>query len=165
MAETSLVLTHADDTGSILTTASLEAVTAGKELATQLGASIAIGIVAVDANAAAGALAGVVARILCVSGEAFAQARYASDAAACEALCKAANATIVLAPGSSRFARVIAGVAHRLGRRGVTLVLSTTHRGGDYAKGSAVDSPARCWNARAFRWRRGRRACRTRRGC
>ncbi len=55
------------------------------------------------------------ARILGVSGEAFAQARYASDAAACEALCRDANATIVLAPGSSRFARVMAGVAHRLG--------------------------------------------------
>jgi electron transfer flavoprotein alpha subunit len=52
--------------------------------------------------------------LLAVSGEAFAQARYASDAAACEALCRAANATIVLAPGSSRFTRVAAGVAHRL---------------------------------------------------
>jgi electron transfer flavoprotein alpha subunit len=53
--------------------------------------------------------------LLAVSGEAFAQARYASDAAACEALCRAAAATIVLAPESSRMARVAAGVAHRLG--------------------------------------------------
>jgi electron transfer flavoprotein alpha subunit len=52
---------------------------------------------------------------LAVSGEAFAQARYASDAAACEALCRAAQATIVLAPASSRFTRIAAGVAHRLG--------------------------------------------------
>ena len=50
-----------------------------------------------------------------MSGEALGQPRYASDAAACEALCKVASATIVLAPGSSRFARVAAGVAHRLG--------------------------------------------------
>jgi electron transfer flavoprotein alpha subunit len=53
--------------------------------------------------------------LLAVTGEAFAQARYATDAAACEALCRAANATIVLAPGTSRFTRVAAGVAHRLG--------------------------------------------------
>ena len=115
MTQTILVLTHADDTGSALTPASLEAVTAGKELAARLGASMEIGIVAVDADAASGALSGVDARILGVSGEALALARYASDAAACEALCRATNATIVLAPGSSRFARVAAGVAHRVG--------------------------------------------------
>ncbi len=115
MAETILVLTHADESGSALTAASLEAVTAGMELAARLDASMGIGIVAVDANAAAGVLAGVSARIFAVSGEALGQPRYASDAAACEALCKVASATIVLAPGSSRFARVAAGVAHRLG--------------------------------------------------
>ena len=70
---------------------------------------------AADATAAAGGLASTGARLLAVSGEAFAQARYASDAAAAEALCRAAEATIVLAPGTSRFTRVAAGVAHRLG--------------------------------------------------
>jgi electron transfer flavoprotein alpha subunit len=113
--ETILVLTHADETGSALTRASLEAVTAGKELAAQLKASLAIGIVAADAAAAANSLPSTGARLLAVAGEAFAQARYASDAAACEALCRAAGATIVLAPGSSRFTRIAAGVAHRLG--------------------------------------------------
>jgi electron transfer flavoprotein alpha subunit len=53
--------------------------------------------------------------VLTVSGAEFAQARYASDAAACEALCRAAEATIVFAPASSRFARVMPGVAYRLG--------------------------------------------------
>src|ERR1700739_870238 len=115
VAESILVLTQADEMGSALTKASLEVVTAGKELATRLDASFAIGIVAVDANAVAGALAEVCARILGVSGAPFAQARYASDAAACEALCKAVQPTIALAPGSSRFARVAAGVAHRVG--------------------------------------------------
>jgi len=110
--ENLLVLTHADETGSALTRASLEAVTAGLELATRLSAPLTIGVVAAEATAAA--LASTGARLLAVSGEAFAQARYASDAAACEALCRAANATIVLAPGSSRFTRVAAGVAHRL---------------------------------------------------
>jgi electron transfer flavoprotein alpha subunit len=108
-------LTHADETGAALTRASLEAVTAGKELAARLSASLTIGIVAVDATNLAKTLAFAGSRLLAVSGEAFTQARYATDAAACEALCRAANATIVLAPGSSRITRVAAGVAHRLG--------------------------------------------------
>ena len=113
--ESILVLTHTDETGSALTKASLEAVTAGKELAAQLKAPLTIGIVAADAATATNSLASVEARLLAVSGEAFAQARYPSDAAACEALCRAAGASIVLAPGTSRFTRVAAGVAHRLG--------------------------------------------------
>ena len=44
--ESILVLTHADESGFALSKASLEAVTAGKELATQLKASLTIGIVA-----------------------------------------------------------------------------------------------------------------------
>jgi electron transfer flavoprotein alpha subunit len=115
MAESILVLTHAEETGSKLTKASFEVVTAGKELAARLGASLAIGILAADAKLAATSIAGVGARVLGVSGEAFAQARYSSDASACEALCKAAQPSIVLAPVSSRFARVAAGVAHRVG--------------------------------------------------
>ncbi|MGA3081601.1 MAG: hypothetical protein ABSD44_09485 [Terracidiphilus sp.] len=115
MMETILVLTHADESGSALTKASLEAVTAGQELAALLSAPLTIGIVAADAHSAASALSTAGAHLRSVSGEAFAQARYASDAAALEALCRAAQATIVLAPGSSRFARVAAGVAHRLG--------------------------------------------------
>jgi electron transfer flavoprotein alpha subunit len=117
--ETILVLTHVDETGSALTKASLEAVTAGVELARQLSAKLTIGILgpaSVEAaNAAAGAVAATGARLLAVSGETFAQPRYATDAAGCEALCREAQASIVLAPGSSRFVRVAAGVAHRLG--------------------------------------------------
>ncbi len=113
--ESILVLTHADDSGVALSKGSLEAVTAGKELAAKLGAQLAIGVVAKDASAAAGVLASAGAKLLGVSGEAFAQARYATDAAACEAIAKAAAATIVLAPGSSRFTRVMAGVASRVG--------------------------------------------------
>jgi electron transfer flavoprotein alpha subunit len=115
MMESILVLTHADESGSALTKASLEAVTAGKELAAQVSATLTIGIVAADAATAANSLASTGARILSVAGEAFAQARYASDAAACEALCRAAQASIVLVPGTSRFTRIAAGVAHRLG--------------------------------------------------
>jgi len=110
-----LVLTHADESGSALTKASLETVTAGLELAARLSAPLTIGIVAADSATAATSLPSTGARLLTVSGEAFAQARYGSDAAAAEALCRAAEATIVLAPGTSRFTRIAAGVAHRLG--------------------------------------------------
>jgi electron transfer flavoprotein alpha subunit len=113
--ESILVLTHADESGATLTRASFEALTAGKELAARLSATLIIGVVAADAHSAAGALGSAAPRILAVEGEAFAQARYATDAAACEALCRAAEPTLVLAPSSSRFARVAAGVAHRLG--------------------------------------------------
>ena len=112
--ESILVLTHADESGSALTKASLEAVTAGLELAARLAAPLTIGIVAVDAQTASKALPST-ARILAVSGEPYAQPRYATDAAACAALCRAAKPTIVLAPASSRFTRVMASVAHRLG--------------------------------------------------
>jgi electron transfer flavoprotein alpha subunit len=113
--ESILVLTHADETGAALTRASLEAVTAGKELAARLACSLTIGIVAVDPASAASVLATAGARLLAVSGEPFAQPRYATDSAAFEALCRAAKTSIVLAPASARVARVAAGVAHRLG--------------------------------------------------
>jgi len=115
MMEAILVLTHVDDSGAELTKASLEAVTAGVELSRQMSSRLVIGVLGLQAGAAASALASTGARLIAVSGEAFAQARYATDAAGCEALCRAANASIVLAPASTRFARVAAGVAHRLG--------------------------------------------------
>jgi electron transfer flavoprotein alpha subunit len=112
--ESILVLTHAEASGSALTKTSLEAVTAGQHLAARLGAPLAVGIVGASA-AAAGSVASAGARILCVCGQDFALPRYASDAAACEALCRATQPTIVLAAAGSRFARVAAGVAHRMG--------------------------------------------------
>jgi electron transfer flavoprotein alpha subunit len=113
--ESILVLTHADESGSALSNASLEVVTAGLELADRLNAKLAIGIVAEDVTNLSKILPSAGARLLAVSGAAFAQARYSTDAAACEALCRTAGATIVLAPASSRFTRVAASVAHRLG--------------------------------------------------
>ncbi len=113
--ESILVLTHADESGSALTKASLEAVTAGRDLAARLGAELTIGIVAADPQHLSKGLRSAGPRVLAVQGEEFAQARFASDAAACEALCRAAMPTIVLAPQSSRFARVMAAVAHRVG--------------------------------------------------
>ena len=112
--ENILVLTHADENGSSLTHASFEAVTAGREMAARLGAPLTIGVIAANA-AVADSLAATGARLLAASGEALAQPRYATDAAACEALCRAAGATIVLVPAGARLSRVAAGVAYRLG--------------------------------------------------
>jgi electron transfer flavoprotein alpha subunit len=111
--ESILVLTHADETGSALSKASLEAITAGQDLAARLGVTLAIGIVAADATTLPKGLPST--KLLAVCGEAFAQPRYATDAAACEALCRAAGASIVLVPAGARFSRVAAGVAHCLG--------------------------------------------------
>ena len=112
--ESLLILTHADESGAALTRGSLEAITAGKALAGRLNAPLAIGIIAANPQPLSKGLPPAGPKLFAVQGDAFAQPRYASDAAACEALCRAANATIVLAPHGSRFARVMAGVAHRL---------------------------------------------------
>jgi electron transfer flavoprotein alpha subunit len=53
-------------------------------------------------------------RILVVESEHLAQSRYGSDSAALEAVCRSVNATIVVAPGTVRVNRVLAGVAYRL---------------------------------------------------
>ena len=110
--ESILILTHADGSGTALTHASLEAVTAGQQLSARLGAAMTVGIVSADPTPLS---KGLPCAVAAVSGEAFGQPRYATDAAACEALCRAANPSMVLAPASSRFSRVMAGVAHRLG--------------------------------------------------
>ena len=114
MMDSILVLAHSDEAGERLSRGSLETVALGEDLASKLGASLTVGIVSEDPAAVAPCLASAKARIIAVSGKAFAQPRFASDAAACEALCRAANASIVLAPHSSRFARVMAAVAHRM---------------------------------------------------
>src|SRR5579871_2367682 len=112
--ESILVLTHSDESGEQLTRGSLEAVTVGQELSARLNAELTIGIVSEISATVAPCLASAKARLLAVAGPDFAQPRYASDAAACEAICRAAQPSIVVAPHSSRFARVMAAVAHRM---------------------------------------------------
>lgn len=103
-----LAFTEAD--GSLHKTA-LEALGA----AIEIGGALTVGLVGADVQAAANTVASCGAKILAVSGADFAQARYASDAAAAEAICRAANPAIVIVPSSSRSARVMPGVAYRLG--------------------------------------------------
>jgi electron transfer flavoprotein alpha subunit len=115
--ETILLLVHTDSDGQLPRPA-LEALTAARQTAASLGAGFSVGLVGADVSAAAASVANCgAARFLAVSGEEFASARYSTDAAAAEALARAAGATLILAPGTSRWARVAAGVAQRLGGR------------------------------------------------
>jgi electron transfer flavoprotein alpha subunit len=107
--------------------AALEALGAAKDVADACGANLAVGLVGEALQAAANHIAGCGAsRFLGVAGAEFSQARYGSDIAAAEALCRAANPTIVVAPATSRWNRVVAGLAHRLGGRADTHVTDLT---------------------------------------
>jgi electron transfer flavoprotein alpha subunit len=111
--ETILLLAHTEADGSLGRPA-LEALAAAKNL----GGELHIGLVGAQVQKAADFVAGAgAARILAVSGEAFAQSRYSTDAAAAEALCRASGAAVVVAPGTSRWSRALPGVAFRLGGR------------------------------------------------
>ena len=121
-----LVLVHVDELGGALPKIAMETLATGEELTKALGSTLTIGIVGADVEAAANSIADCGAKILGVVGREFAHSRYASDAAALEAICRAADPTIVLACGTSRFARVMAGVAHRLGGEIDTHITSVT---------------------------------------
>jgi electron transfer flavoprotein alpha subunit len=117
MADKIAVIIHTEPDGS-LGKAGLEAVGTGKALAGALGSSFSVGLVGKDVQGAADTVASCGATgFFGVAGADFADARYGSDAAAVEALVKASGATVVVAPGTSRFARVLAGVAARLNGR------------------------------------------------
>ena len=106
------------DAGSPLSKNALEALGAAKQLADSLGTAFSVGLWGDDPKAAADGIASCgAAKFLAVAGAEFAHPRDATDAGAAEALARAAGATIVIAPACSRWNRIQAGVAHRLGGR------------------------------------------------
>jgi electron transfer flavoprotein alpha subunit len=111
--EAILVLAHTEADGSLAKPA-LEALAAGLAL----GGEVTVGLAGASTQAAADQVgsSGAV-RFLAVIGDAFAEPRYSTDAAAAEALCRASGAAIVIAPGTSRWSRALPGVAVRLGGR------------------------------------------------
>jgi electron transfer flavoprotein alpha subunit len=116
--ETILFLAHTEADGSLAKPA-LEALGAARFVAEAVtGSRLVVGLVggavqpAADSIAACGA-----ARFLGVSGQEYGQSRYATDALAAEAICRAGEASIVIAPGTSRWSRALPGVAQRLGGR------------------------------------------------
>ena len=116
--ETILFLAHTESDGS-LPRAALEALGAAKALASDLpGTRLAVGLIGAGVQPAAKRIAGCGAeKLLAVTGDEFAPARYASDTVAVEALCRAAGASLIVAAGTSRLSRVMAGVAQRLAGR------------------------------------------------
>ncbi len=116
--ESILFLAHTETDGTLGKPA-LEALGAAKALSTALaGSNLAAGLFGATAQPGGDQIAACGAKkILGATGADFAQPRYATDAAAADALCRAAQATIVIAPATSRFNRVLAGVAQRLGGR------------------------------------------------
>ena len=111
--ESILLLAHTEPGGGLAKPA-LEALTA----ALALGGDLTIGLAGASVEPAASQVAGAGAkRILAVVGDAFGEPRYATDAAAAEALARAAGAAIVVAPATSRWSRALPGVAYRLGGR------------------------------------------------
>jgi electron transfer flavoprotein alpha subunit len=111
-----LFLAYTDPDGS-LSKPHLEALQAAQRLATDLApASLVVGLVGESVEAAAQSLAGCGAtRFLGVAGPDFAQSRYATDAAALEAIGRAVQPTFVVAAATPRWNRVLPASAHRLG--------------------------------------------------
>ncbi|HWH60529.1 MAG TPA: hypothetical protein VN682_23075 [Terriglobales bacterium] len=109
-----LFLAHVDESGKTLPTIAYEALGAAVDLARQCAGTLAIGLIGREVQAAAESLATTGASFFAVTGTEFEYPRYASDAAAVEAICAATTPQIVIAPGTSRFMRVMAGAAQRL---------------------------------------------------
>ena len=116
--DTILFLAHTEPDGS-LAPAALEALGTAKTLNAALaGSKLVAAFVGETVQAAAARVAACGAvKFLAVAGADFSQPRYATDAAAVEALCQAAQATLIVAPATSRWNRVLSGVAARLGGR------------------------------------------------
>jgi electron transfer flavoprotein alpha subunit len=121
--ETILVLAHTENDGSLAKPAR-EALHAAATLHKSLaGSKLLVGLIGENVQLAANSIAACPAiKYFGVTGADFSQSRYATDAAAAEAICKASGATIVVSPATSRFARCLAGVAQRLGGRADTHV-------------------------------------------
>ncbi len=129
--ETILFLAHTETDGSLPKAAS-EALGAASGLNSALaGSTLYVGLIGQSLQTAANRVAGCGAsRFLGVSGADFDQPRYATDALAAETLARTTHATIIVAPATSRWNRVMAGVAQRLGGRADTHVTGLSFANG-----------------------------------
>jgi len=126
-----LFLAHTEPDGT-LPNAAREALNAAVDLSRKLdGSSLLVGLVGRDVKSAADAIATCgAARFLAVTGDEFGTSRYASDVAAIEALVRESQATLVMAPTTSRFSRSLPGVVQRCGGRIETHVSDLNADGG-----------------------------------
>jgi electron transfer flavoprotein alpha subunit len=114
MSQSILFLAHVDESGRALPNAAYETLGAALRIAEQMGGTLTIGLIGESVQDVADSVAATGARILGVSGAQFAHPRYTSDAVAAQALCAAVSPQVVIAPGTSRFLRVLPGVVQRL---------------------------------------------------
>lgn len=114
MSQNVLFLAHVDESGKALPRVAFEVLSGAIDLAARTGGVLKIGLIGENIQESAASVAATGARILGVAGQDFAHPRYSSDAAAIEAICRAASPELVIAPATSRFSRVIPGVALRL---------------------------------------------------
>ncbi len=110
-----LFISHTQPDGT-LPVAALESLQAAVDLAAKISdATLTIGLIG---NAAAGIFDSIngcsPSRVLSVPGDEFSVSRYSTDAAAIEAIAKASEATVVIAPATTRFSRAVPGVVQRL---------------------------------------------------
>jgi electron transfer flavoprotein alpha subunit len=131
MMEKILFLTHTESDGTLANVA-LEVLNGAVKLSSDLGGStLTVGLIGGDVQAAADSIAGCgAAGFIGVAGDEFAVSRYSSDAAAAEALVRRSEATLVIAPGTSRLSRALPGVAQRLDGRIDTHVTALRVEGG-----------------------------------
>ena len=117
-----LLLLHPETDGT-LSKLALEALAA----TSALGTPFSVGLIGDNTASAADSIATCgAAKILTLTGPEYAQARYATDDAAAEAVIRAAGAEIVTVPATSRWNRVLPGVAYRLGGKADTHVTGLT---------------------------------------
>lgn len=120
-----LALLHTEE--NVLPKAALEVL----NTATSLGGELTVAVLGAGAAAAADQIASCDAvKFLVADSAELAAPRYGSDVAAATALIQAAGAELVLAPNSSRFARAVPGVAHRVNAQVDTHIVSVAAAGG-----------------------------------
>jgi electron transfer flavoprotein alpha subunit len=128
--EAILYISHVESDGS-LSKVALEALNGAVETSKALSASLTVGLFGANIASAANAIAGCGAtKILGMASPELAQPVYATDASACEALMKASGATVVIAPNTSRLARVLPGVTMRVGGKIDTRTTAVEVEGG-----------------------------------
>ena len=114
--------------------AALEALGAAVQLTATLGGSLAVGLIGETTQQAADQIATCGAdQFFAATDPELASPRYSTDAAAAEAICRAALPAIVIAPSNSRTSRALPGSAFRVGGRIETHVSGVTCDGGKVA--------------------------------
>jgi len=124
-----LLFLSPSEAGTPLSKQALEALAVTKQLAGALGTTFSVGLWGANPSADELAACGA-AKFFVVAGAEFSEPRYATDAAAAEALGRASGATVLIGPAGSRWNRTLAGVAHRLGGRADSHVTGVSSEGG-----------------------------------